>query len=73
MSPDAHWLLVYVVLSRVRSLDSLVSFHFSDALREVIERGPPDTFVGAFNRLFEGKILSTRQLAREARQQLGWA
>ena len=41
MSPDVHWLLVYVVLSRVRSLDSLVSFDFSDALRKVIERGPP--------------------------------
>ena len=46
MSSDVHWLLVYVVLSRVRSLGSLVSFDFSDAPREVIERGPPDSCVG---------------------------
>eukprot|EP00974_Lingulodinium_polyedra_P040405 3880349-Lingulodinium_polyedra.AAC.1 len=32
MGSDVHWLLVYVVLSRVRSLDSLVSFDFSDSL-----------------------------------------
>ena len=72
MSPDVHWLLVYVALSRVRSLSSLVSFDFSDTLREVIERGPPDNCVGSFDRLFGDKVQATRQAAREARQQLGW-
>ena len=72
MSPDVRWLLVYVVLSRVRSLDALVSFDFSDSLREIIERGPPDNFVGSFDRLFAGRLESTRQAAREARRQLGW-
>ena len=72
MSPDVHWLLVYVIPLRVRSLKSLVSFGFSDTLREVIERGPPDNFVGSFDRLFGDKVQSTRQAAREARHQLGW-
>ena len=72
MTPDVHWLLVYVILSRVRSLDSLVSFDFSDTLQAVIERGPPENFVGSFDRLFGQKIESTRQSAREARRQLGW-
>ena len=72
MSPDVHWLLVYVILSRVRAFNSPVSFGFSDTLREVIERGPPDNFVGSFDRLFGDKVQATRQAAREARQQLGW-
>ena len=72
MDSDVHWLVVYVILSRVRSLNSLVSFGFSDTLRDVIEGGPPDDFVGSFDRLFGGKVQSTRQAAREARQQLGW-
>ena len=72
MSSDVHWLLVYVVLSRVRSVNTLVAFDFSDTLREVIERGPPDNYVGSFDRLFGSKVHSTRQAAREARQQLGW-
>ena len=33
MSPDVHWLLVYVILSRVRALKSIVSFGFADTLR----------------------------------------
>ena len=72
MSADVHWLLVYVVLSRTRSLNSLMSFDFSDTLREVVERGPPDNFVGSFDRLFGDKVQSTRQAAREARRHLGW-
>ena len=46
MSPDVHWLLVYVILSRVRAFNSPVSFGFSDTLRDVIEGGPPDECVG---------------------------
>ena len=72
MDSDVNWLVVYVILSSVRSLNSLVSFGFSDTLREVIERGPPDKYVGSFDRLFGSKVQSTRQAAREARQQLGW-
>ena len=72
MSPDVHWLLVYVILSRARALKSFVSFGFSDTLREVIERGPPDNFVGSFDRMFGEKVQATRQAARGARRQLGW-
>ena len=72
MNPDVRWLLVYVILSRVRALTSLVSFGFSDALREVIEQGPPGNFVGSFDRLFGEKVQATRTAARGARRQLGW-
>ena len=72
MSADVRWLLVYVIMSRVRSLDTLVSFDFSDDLRAVIERGPPDNVVGSFDRLFGDKIKTTREVAREARRLLGW-
>ena len=72
MSTDVRWLLVYVILSRARALNSLVSFGFSDALREVIERGPPDNFVGSADRLFREKVQAARQAARDAHRQLGW-
>ena len=45
------WLAIYVALSRVRSLDNLVSVHLTTAAREVIEGGPPEELREAFQRL----------------------
>ena len=72
MDPEVKWLLVYVVLSRVRGLDCLVSSGFNDKIRDIIESGPPETLVGNFQRIFGAKIRDTRRAAREARQNLGW-
>ena len=73
MDPEVKWLLVYVMLSRVRGLDCLVSSGLNDKIREIIETGPPKMLVGNFHKLFGEKILATRQAAREARINLGWS
>ena len=73
MDPEVKWLLVYVMLSRVRGLDCLVSSGLNDKIREIIETGPPKMLVGNFHKLFGEKILATRRAAREARINLGWS
>ena len=72
MDPEVKWLLVYVMLSRVRGLDCLVSSGLSDKIRDIIEEGPPEMLVGNFNKIFGEKIKATRKAAREARRKLGW-
>ena len=70
LSAKSIWLAYYVILSRPTALANLLSFGCPK--REIIEGGPPDGFVGSFDRLFGSKIQSTRQAAREARRHLGW-
>ena len=72
MDPEVKWLLVYVMLSRVRGLDCLVSSGLNDKIRDIIEEGPPEMLVGNFNKIFGEKIKATRKAAREARRKLGW-
>ena len=71
-SHDVKWLIVYVMLSRVRSLDCLASFGLSDKIREIIESGPPEELIGTFDKLFAEKAAATRIAAQEARRKLGW-
>ena len=66
------WLLVYVMLSRVRGLDCFVSSGLNDKIRDIIEEGPPEMLVGNFNKIFGEKIKATRKAARDARRKLGW-
>jgi hypothetical protein len=72
MDPEVKWLLVYVMLSRVRGLDCLVSSGLTDKIKDIIESGPPQMLVGNFEKLFGHKIEATRRAAREARGHLGW-
>lgn len=72
MDPEVKWLLVYVMLSRVRGLDCLVSSGLNDKIRDIIESGPPEMLVGNFKKIFGAKIQATRIAAREARKNLGW-
>ena len=72
MDPEVKWLLVYVMLSRVRGIDCLVSSGLNDKIRDIIEEGPPEMLVGNFNKIFGEKIKATRKAAREARIKLGW-
>lgn len=72
MDPEVKWLLEYVMLSRVRGLDCLVSSDFNDKIWDIIERGPPAMLVGNFKKIFGGKIQATRRAARETRRHLGW-
>ena len=72
MDPEVKWLLVYVMLSRVRGLDCLISSGLNDKIREIIESGPPEMLVGNFKKIFGDKIQTTRREASEARKKLGW-
>jgi hypothetical protein len=71
-SRDIKWLIVYVMLSRVRGLDCLASFGLNDKIREIIESGPPEELIGTFERLFGEKAKNTRIAASNARRRLGW-
>ena len=72
MDAEVKWLLVYVMLSRVRELDCLVSSGLNANIRKIIDHGPPEVLDGNFNKIFGQKIKQTRQAAREARKALGW-
>lgn len=65
-------MIVYVLLSRVRALTELKTVGLSQKIFDIIQRGPPEELVGTFDRMFESKIETTYQKAREARQRLGW-
>jgi hypothetical protein len=65
-SQTVKWLIVYVMLSRPRSLATLKSVGLTDKIREVIEQGPPEELVATFHKLFDVKIKDTKALAVEA-------
>ena len=70
--PALRWLIVYVLLSRVRGLNTLVSLGITVQIREVVEAGPPEEVVANFERLFRSKIITTKRIAKESRVALGW-
>ena len=53
---DIHWLIVYVTLSRVRSLSRLRCIGLDSKIRKIIEGGPPSMLAENFERLFRKKI-----------------
>ena len=69
---DIKWLIVYVMLSRVRSLDRLRSVGLTTKIRDIIEGGPPNMLANNFERLFRGKIEETLAAATAALEALGW-
>ena len=64
------WLSRYVLLSRVRSLQCLLSLSLPN--RKQFESGPPDDLRQRLHEMFHSKIQATHQAAKEARQMLGW-
>lgn len=66
-----QWLIVYVMLSRPRSLATLKSVNLTKKIRQIIEQGPPEDLVANFDKLFSEKIEATRILAREAARTYG--
>ena len=69
---DVKWLIVYVLLSRVRSLETLRSVGLTAKIRKIIESGPSKALAGNFERLFRNKIKSTKEAANAAVDALGW-
>ena len=70
-SPTVKWLIVYVMLSRPRSLATLTSVGLTDKVRAIIEQGPPEELVATFHKLFDGKIKETTSLAAQAAKRYG--
>ena len=69
---DIKWLIVYVLLSRVRSLANLRSIGITSQIRKIIEAGPPSMLAENFERLFRTKITNTKAAAVAAKCALGW-
>ena len=69
---DIKWLIVYVMLSRVRSLSCLRSIGLTAKIRKIIEGGPPSMLAENFEKLFRKKIEHTSKAAKAARAALGW-
>ena len=70
--PDIRWLIVYVLLSRVRSLDRLRSVGMQERIRKIIEGGAPQLIAETFQNMFQDKIVATKLAAQAAKQALGW-
>ena len=64
-------LIVYVMISRPRSVATLKSVNLTKQIREIIEQGPPKDLVANFDKLFHDKIKETQRLARKAAQAYG--
>ena len=66
-----QWLIVYVMLSRARSLDKLKSINLTKKIRAIIEKGPPEDLVQTFDTLFKEKIERTHEIAKKAARHYG--
>jgi hypothetical protein len=70
---DIKWLIVYVLLSRVRSLSRLRSIGLTTKIRQIIEGGPPAMLAENFEKVFRQKITHTKKTAQTAVSALGWS
>ena len=66
-----RWLIVYVMLSRPKSLGQLRSINLNDKIRYIIEKGPPKEIVRTFDTLFAEKIERTHEAAKAAARLYG--
>ena len=65
---DIRWLIVYVLLSRVRSLARLRSVGLSPKIRKIIEGGPPAWLAENFEKLFRKKINDRKAAAMVSKE-----
>ena len=70
-SQTVKWLIVYVMLSRPRSLATLISVGLTDKVRAIIEQGPPEDLVATFRKLFDDKIKTTKTMAADLAKRYG--
>ena len=69
---DVKWLIVNVMLSRVRSLSRLRNTGLAPKIRKMTGGGPPSMLAENFENLFRKKIKDTSKAAKAARAALGW-
>ena len=65
-------LIVYVILSRVRSLSRLRSIGLTSKIRNIIEGGPQSMVAEHFERLFRTKITNTIKATEASKTTLDW-
>ena len=70
-SLTVKWLIVYVMLSRPRSLATISSVGLTLKVRAIIEDGPPAELVATFKKLFDVKIAQTKAQAVQAAKRYG--
>ena len=74
-SSTVKWLIIYVMLSRPRSIDTLRSVGLrlqAQTIRDLIEGGAPEDLVQSFHYLFDDKIEATTKFAQEAAERNGF-
>ena len=69
---DIKWLIVYVLLSRVRSLARLRCVGLNNQVKAIIEGGPPELLAESFENLFRVKIKDTLKAAQRCKEALAW-
>ena len=70
-SDTIRWLIVYVMLPRLRSLATLKSVNLTRQIRNIIKKGTPEDLVANFDKLFREKIEATEALVRTAARAYG--
>ena len=66
------WICAYMALSRVESLKNFRSIGINDAIRELIDNGPPGGALTRFLELFQEKAVETEKAAQTALKEHGW-
>ena len=72
LSKEMKWICAYMALSRVESLKNFRSIGINDAIRELIDNGPPGGALTRFLELFQEKAVETEKAAQTALKELGW-
>ena len=72
LSRQMKWIATYMALSRVESLGQLRSIGLTDAIRDLIDEGPPEGLLTRFLELFAEKSQETEKAIKETLEELGW-
>ena len=72
LSPVMKWIATYMALSRVQSLKQLRSIGLTEAIKDIIDTGPPAGFLTRFLNIFGENIGQTQVAIDEAMVELGW-
>ena len=72
LSRQMKWIATYMALSRVESLGQLRSIGLTDAIRDLIDEGPPEGLLTRFLELFAEKSQETEKVIKETLEELGW-
>ena len=72
LSPLMKWLSAYMALSRVRSLKNLRSVGLTDAIKDLINGGPPPGMLTRFLSIFEEKRAETEKIVHSTLLEAGW-